>query len=79
MNIFKSSRFSFAKKGAGADQKFSAPATGPILNRLRLQPNNLGSDRLRLRNTALLTYPNIPYVPPPKKKKMSWCVYSTFQ
>ena len=37
MNIFKSYRFSLAKKGAGVLPKY----------RLRLQPKNLGSDRLR--------------------------------
>ena len=40
------------KKGAGADPQKSAPAPAQILNRLRLQPKNLGSDRLRLRNTV---------------------------
>ena len=43
MNIFKSYRFSLAKKGAGVLPKY----------RLRLQPKNLSSDRLRLRNTDL--------------------------
>ena len=52
MNIFKSFCFSLAKKGAGADPKKSAPVPAQILNRLRLQPKNLGSDRLR--NTALI-------------------------
>ena len=51
MNIFKSFCFSLAKKGAGADPKKSAPVPAQILNRLRLQPKNLGSDRLRFRNT----------------------------
>ena len=37
----------FPKKGAGADPKKSAPAAAQISNRLRLQPKNLGSDRLR--------------------------------
>ena len=45
INIFKLFCFSLAKKGAGADPKYSAPAQ--ILNQLRLQPKNLGSDRLR--------------------------------
>ena len=52
MNIFKSFRFSLAKKRSRSRPKISAPALAPalILNRLRLQPKNLGSDRLR--NTA---------------------------
>ena len=49
MNIFKSFCFSLDKKGAGANPKKSAPVPAQILNRLRLQPKNLGSDRLRLR------------------------------
>ena len=59
MNIFKSFCFSLAKKGAAADPKKSAPAPAPaqILNRLRLQPKNLGSDRLCLRNTASFPRP----------------------
>ena len=57
MNIFKSFCFSLAKKGAGADPKKSAPVPAQILNRLRLQPKNLGSDRLCLRNTASFPHP----------------------
>ena len=52
MNIFKSLVFHLPKNGAGADPKKSAPAPAQILNRLRLQPKNLGSDRLWLRNIA---------------------------
>ena len=54
MNIFTLFCSSLTKKGAGADPQKSAPAPAPaqILNRLRLQPKNLGSDRLRLRNTV---------------------------
>ena len=54
MNIFNSFRFSLAKKGAVADPKVSAPAQAQILNRLRLQPKNLGSDRLRNTVIAIL-------------------------
>ena len=62
MNIFKSFCFTLAKK------KKPEPDPTQILNRLRLQPNNIGSDRLRLqpnnigsdrlrlRNTAYLFY-----------------------
>ena len=54
MNIFTLFCSSLTKKGAGAgaDPQKSAPAPAQILNRLRLQPKNLGSDRLRLRNTV---------------------------
>ena len=38
--------FHLPKNGA-ADPKKSAPAPAKILNRLRLQPKNLGSDQLR--------------------------------
>ena len=47
MNIFKSFCFSLAKKRSRSRPKKSAPAPAQILNRLRLQPKNLGSDRLR--------------------------------
>ena len=50
MTIFKSFCFTLAKK------KKPEPDPTQILNRLRLQPNNIGSDRLRLRNTAYLFY-----------------------
>ena len=51
MNIFKSISFSLAKKEAGADPKIgSGTGSRSNLNRLWLQPKNLGSDRLR--NTA---------------------------
>ena len=52
MNIFKSFVFYLPKIRAGAHPKKSAPAPAQILNPLLLQPKNLGSDRLRLRNTA---------------------------
>ena len=52
MNIFTLFCSSLTKKGAGADPQKLAPAPAQILNRLRLQPKNLGSDRLRLRNTG---------------------------
>ena len=45
--------FSFAKKMTRSRPKISAPAPDQILNRLRLQLKNLGSGRLRLRNTGL--------------------------
>ena len=48
INIFKSFCFSLANKRSRSRPKIPAPAQ--ILNRLRLQPKNLGSDRLR--NTA---------------------------
>ena len=44
--------FHLPKKGAAAYPKKSAPDPAQILNRLRLQLKNFGSDRLRLRNTA---------------------------
>ena len=47
INTSKSSCFSLAKKGAWIDPKKSAPAPAEK-PRLRLQPKNLGSDRLRL-------------------------------
>ena len=47
MNMFKSYSFSPAKKRAGADTKFSPTASAQILIRLRLQPKNVCSDRLR--------------------------------
>ena len=52
MNIFKSFRFSLGKKRRRSRPKISAPAPAKILNRLQIQPKNLGSDRLRLRNTG---------------------------
>ena len=48
--------FHLPKKGARADPKKLAPAPAQILNRLRLQPKNLGSYRLRLRNTGCCRY-----------------------
>ena len=57
MNIFKSFCFSLAKKRSRSRPKKSAPAPAQILNRLRLQPKNLGSDRLRLRNTGYYCHP----------------------
>ena len=47
MNIINRFAFHLPKKGAGADPKklALAPAPTQILNRLRLLPINLGSDR----------------------------------
>ena len=46
--------FLIAKKGVRADPKYwLPPAPDQILNRLRLQLKNLGSDRLWLRKTAI--------------------------
>ena len=58
MNILKSFRFSLSKKRSRSQPKISAPAPAQILNRLqhRLQPKNLGSDQLRLRNTGYYRY-----------------------
>ena len=50
MIIFKTFCFSIAKKRSRSRPKKSAPAQ--ILNRLRLQPKNLGSDGLR--NTGVI-------------------------
>ena len=54
MNIFKSFHVSLAKKRSWSRPKISAPAQ--ILKWLQLQPKNLGSDWLRLRNTGLNSY-----------------------
>ena len=58
VNIFKSFRFSLAKQRSRSRPKLSVPAPDKILNRFRLQLKNLGSDRLRLRNTnfSITTY-----------------------
>ena len=50
----KSFRFSFAKQVSCGRPKISTPVPDQILNRLRLQLKNLGSNRLRVRNTAFL-------------------------
>ena len=52
MNIFKTFCFSIAKKRSRSRPKKSARALAQILNRLRLQPKNLGSDGLR--NTGVI-------------------------
>ena len=48
VNIFKSFRFSLAKKRSRSRPKISAPAPDRILNRLRLQLKNLGSSSATL-------------------------------
>ena len=50
--IFVQDLFCFSEIRSRSRPKISAPAPAKILNQLRLQPKILGSDRLRLCNTA---------------------------
>ena len=53
MNIFKSFRFSLAKKRSRSRPKILAPAPAKIFKSAPAPEKNLGSNRLRLRNTGV--------------------------